>query len=280
MREISCETIAEAVRRLCIKAATVLPPSLAILLECAAESEESPAGASALEDIVENFKYAAMNRIPICQDTGMAVVFADIGQDVHITGGSFEDAVNEGVRRGYEEGLLRMSVVRDPLRRDNTGDNTPCVLHLRLAPGDGIDLHVAPKGFGSENMSAMRMFLPSDTIETIEDFIVSVVSAAGSNPCPPVVLGVGLGGTVEQCALVAKRALLRPADMSSADEFYAQMESRVLEKINRLGIGPQGFGGRCTAVAVNIDVYPTHIAGLPCVVNMGCHATRHAHAKL
>ena len=280
MREISCELIASAVERLCIEAATVLQPSLGILLECAAESEESPAGISALEDIVENFKYAAANSIPICQDTGMTVVFADIGQDVHIAGGAFADAVDEGVRRGYEKGLLRMSVVSDPLRRKNTNDNTPCVLHVRLAPGESIDLHVAPKGFGSENMSAMRMFIPSDTVETIEDFIVETVSKAGSNPCPPVILGVGLGGTIEQCALIAKRALLRPADTRNNDDFYACMELRTLEKINRLGIGPQGFGGRYTAVAVNIEAYPTHIAGLPCVVNVGCHATRHAHAKL
>lgn len=273
-----CETITDAVEKLCIEAATILPPSLAIMLECAAESEESPAGASALDVIVENFKQAAMDGLPICQDTGMAVIFADIGQDVHITGGLFEEAVNEGVRRGYDKGLLRMSVAGDPFRRNNTGDNTPCVLHVRLTRGDRIDLHAAPKGFGSENMSAMRMFLPTDAVETVEDFIVETVSKAGSNPCPPVVLGVGLGGTVEQCALAAKRALLRLADTRSTDAFYAKMERRVLEKINRLGIGPQGFGGRYTAIAVNISACPVHIAGLPCVVNMGCHATRHAHA--
>jgi len=280
MREISCDTITAAIERLCVKAATVLPPSLGILLECAAESEESPPGVRALEDIVENFKYAAMSGLPICQDTGMTVVFADIGQDVHITGGFFEDAVNEGVRRGYKKGLLRMSVAEDPLRRKNTGDNTPCVLHTRLTRGDNIDLHVAPKGFGSENMSAMHMFLPTDTVETIEDFVVDTVSKAGSNPCPPIVLGVGLGGTIEQCALIAKRALLRPADTRSSDEFYAEMEWRILTKINGLGIGPQGFGGRCTALAVSIESYPVHIAGLPCVVNMGCHATRHAYTRI
>ena len=280
MREISCETIAKAIERLCIEAATVLPPSLGILLECAAEGETSPAGASALADIVENFKYAAAESLPICQDTGMAVVFADIGQEVRITGGLFEEAVNEGVRRGYGRGLLRMSVVKDPFRRVNTGDNTPCVLHLRLTAGDKISLHVAPKGFGSENMSAMRMFLPTDKPGTIEDFIVETVLKAGANPCPPVVLGVGLGGTVEQCALIAKRALLRPVDTRNGDEFYAEMERRTLDKINRLNIGPQGFGGLYTAVAVNIEAYPVHIAGLPCVVNISCHATRHAHAEL
>jgi fumarate hydratase subunit alpha len=280
MRDITCDDITKTVERLCMEAATVLPPSLGILLECAAESEESPQGVSALEDIVENFKYAAAEGLPICQDTGMAVVFADVGQDARITGGLFEDAVNEGVRRGYEKGLLRMSVVSDPLRRGNTGDNTPCVLHVRLVRGDGIELHVAPKGFGSENMSAMRMFLPTDGTDAIEAFIVETVSAAGANPCPPVVVGVGLGGDLEQCALIAKRALLRNAGTRSADAFYADMERRVLERINRLGIGPQGFGGRYTAVAVNIEAYPTHIAGLPCVVNIGCHATRHASAAI
>ena len=277
MREISCADVSSAIEKLCVKAATVLPPALGILLECAAESEESPEGISALEDIVENFKFAASSGLPICQDTGMAVVFADIGQEVHITGGLFEEAVNEGVRRGYEKGLLRMSVVGDPLRRKNTDDNTPCVLHTRLTQGDKLSLQVAPKGFGSENASAMRIFLPTDSYEVIEEFIVGVVSDAGANPCPPVILGVGFGGTIEQCALIAKRALLRPMDKRNGDIFYAKMEKRLLGKINKLGIGPQGFGGRYTAIAVNIEAYPTHIAGLPCVVNMGCHATRHAH---
>ncbi len=280
MREISCEEIVRTVERLCVKAAVYLPPDLAILLECAQESEVSPAGIAALDDIVENFKYAAEKGLPICQDTGMAVVFADVGQDVHIAGGDFEAAVNEGVRRGYVNGCLRKSVVADPLRRVNTEDNTPAVLHIRLVPGDRLTLTVAPKGFGSENMSAMKMFLPSAKREDIEDYIISVVDAAGSNPCPPVVVGVGLGGTAEMAAILAKRALARNVDTRNADPYYAEMEHRVLNRINRLGIGPQGFGGKNTAVAVNIDVYPTHIAGLPCVVNMGCHATRHASAVL
>ncbi|MBR2832256.1 MAG: fumarate hydratase [Oscillospiraceae bacterium] len=280
MREISCEEIVRTVERLCVKAAVYLPPDLAILLECAQESEVSPAGIAALDDIVENFKYAAEKGLPICQDTGMAVVFADVGQDVHIAGGDFEAAVNEGVRRGYVNGCLRKSVVADPLRRVNTEDNTPAVIHIRLVPGDRLTLTVAPKGFGSENMSAMKMFLPSAKREDIEDYIISVVDAAGSNPCPPVVVGVGLGGTAEMAAILAKRALARNVDTRNADPYYAEMEHRVLNRINRLGIGPQGFGGKNTAVAVNIDVYPTHIAGLPCVVNMGCHATRHASAVL
>ncbi|NLT12943.1 MAG: fumarate hydratase [Clostridiales bacterium] len=276
MREIDCSAITDAVERLCIEAAVHLPQDMCALLEQAAENEISLPGAAALNDIVKNCKLAASAGIPICQDTGMAVVFADIGQDVHITGGSFEDAVNEGVRRGYTKGYLRKSVVKDPLRRENTEDNTPAVIHVRLVAGEKINLTVAPKGFGSENMSAMRLFLPSDNIETVEEFIVDTVSRAGSNPCPPVVLGVGLGGTIEQAALLSKRALLRDVQAFNSDTFYAGMEKRVLDKVNRLGIGPQGFGGRFTAVKVNIETYPTHIAGMPCVVNMSCHATRHA----
>lgn len=276
MREITFNDIAEAVKKLCIKAAVVLPQELGCLLEKAAETEVSPAGKAALEDIVDNFRLAAASGVPICQDTGMAVVFADIGQEVHITGGLFEDAVNEGVRRGYTKGYLRKSIVADPLRRVNTEDNTPAVLHIRLVAGDRLSLTVAPKGFGSENMSAMQLFLPSDSLETIEAFIVGAVDRAGSNPCPPVVLGVGLGGTIEQAALLSKRALLREAGAPNPEPYYAGMEARLLDKINRLGIGPQGFGGRTTAVAVHVEVYPTHIAGLPCVVSIGCHVTRHA----
>ena len=280
MREISVESIADTVARLCVRANTVLSPDIGIMLESCAETESSDAGRGALADMVENFKYAAAERLPICQDTGMAVVFAEIGQDVHITGGLFSEAVDEGVRRGYINGLLRCSVVEDPFRRVNTNDNTPAMLNVQLAGGDKIHLTVAPKGFGSENMSAMKLFLPSSTPEEVVDFLAETVKKAGSNPCPPIILGVGLGGTIERAALLAKRALLRPIDTRNADEFYEKMERRALDKINKLGIGPQGFGGRYTALAVNIDAAPTHIAGMPCVVNMGCHVTRHASAVI
>ena len=280
MREISCSSIAETIEKLCIRACTLLPAATAMAIECASEAEPFPAARGVLEDLVENFTYAARSGLPICQDTGMAVVFADVGQEVHITGGSFSDAVDEGVRRGYETGYLRKSVVADPLRRANTGDNTPAILHTRLVPGDRLRLTVCPKGFGSENMSAMKLFLPSSTREDILDFLTETVERAGSRPCPPVILGVGLGGTIEEAALQAKRALLRHLDDVNADPFYAEMEAEALRRINALGIGPQGFGGATTALAVKINPCPTHIAGLPCVVNMSCHATRHAEAEL
>ena len=280
MRDIHYNDIVSAVEKLCIRAAVWLPADVAMQIECASEIEVSPAGAAALEDIMENFKYAAEKGLPICQDTGMAVVFAEVGQDAHIIGGAFEDAINEGVRRGYINGYLRKSVVSDPLRRVNTEDNTPAVIHTKIAAGDALKLTVAPKGFGSENMSKMKMFLPSNTKEQIIDFITECVSDAGAQPCPPVIVGVGLGGTVEKAALLAKQALSRPVDTRNADKYYADMEMKCLEQINALGIGPQGFGGITTALAVNIEVFPTHIAGLPCVVNIGCHATRHAECVL
>ncbi len=278
MKEISCNEISDAIEKLCVKACVWLPPETAMLIECSYDLEESDVGKGVILDLYNNFKCAAKNNIPICQDTGMAVVFADIGQDVHIVGGNFENAINEGVRRGYVD--LRKSVVRDPLRRINTDDNTPAIIHTRIVEGDKIHLTVAPKGFGSENMSAMKMFLPSADVSEIIDFLVEVADKAGSNPCPPIILGVGLGGTIETAALLAKRALIRPMDTRNPDVFYSDLEKKALAKINDLGIGPQGFGGRVTALAVNIDSYPTHIAGLPCVVNVSCHATRHAECEL
>lgn len=280
MRNITCAEITDTVERLCIEAATVLSDDMCQVLENALASEKSPAGAAALRDIVDNFRLAKAENMPICQDTGMAVVFADIGQDAHITGGDFTEAINEGVRRGYINGCLRKSVVRDHFHRENTNDNTPAVLNVRIVPGDQITLTVAPKGFGSENKSAMKMFLPSATMAEFEDFIVDVARRAGGDPCPPMVLGVGIGGTVETAALLAKRALTRSVAERNPDPLYAEMEARVLRRINELGIGPQGFGGVNTALAVNINSYACHIAGTSCVVNMGCHATRHATAVL
>ena len=280
MREISCSAIRALVERLCIEAATVLPDDLCRTIHAAREKEESPVGQGILQDIEDNFLLAREKGVPICQDTGMAVVFLELGQEVHITGGSLRDAVNLGVHDGYLNGALRCSVVEDPLRRVNTGDNTPAVLHVEIVEGDAFRVTVAPKGFGSENMSAMKMFTPAASREDIEDWIVSCVNTAGSNPCPPVIVGVGIGGTIEQCALEAKKALLAPMDAPNSDPFYADMEEKTLEKINRLGIGPQGMGGRVTALGVHIRPYPTHIAGLPCVVNMSCHVTRHACGEL
>lgn len=280
MREIRFDDIVTAVREACIKANTVLPDDLCAAIRAAGETEESPVGRAILGDLAENFTFAAQRGLPICQDTGMAVVFLELGQEARITGGLLEDAVDEGVRRGYLEGALRCSVVRDPLRRENTGDNTPAVQYLRLTAGDQLTITVAPKGFGSENMTRLKMFTPAAGRQEILDFIVESVSLAGSNPCPPVVVGVGLGGTSDRAALLAKRALLRSVDTHSADPFYAEMEAEALARINALGIGPQGLGGRTTALSVAILPAPTHIAGLPCCVNLGCHVTRHASVTL
>lgn len=280
MREIAFDQIVQTVRDLCIQANCQLPEDVRCAIAAAREREESPVGKSILGDLVENYTFAGEKHLPICQDTGMAVVFCDLGQEVHITGGLLSDAVNQGVSRGYTEGYLRCSVVKDPLRRVNTNDNTPAVLHLRLVEGDRLTITVAPKGFGSENMASLTMLKPSVTQEQVEENIVQAVSRAGSNPCPPIVVGVGLGGDFELSAILAKRALLRPLDQDNPDPYYAAMEARILDKINRLGIGPQGLGGRTTALKVSILAHPTHIAGLPCAVNINCHVTRHASAVL
>ncbi|MFB0920852.1 MAG: fumarate hydratase [Oscillospiraceae bacterium] len=280
MREINCKKITETVALLCVSANTVLPEDIRALLSRAEKAEKSPAGIDVLRDLREKYVLAEREKLTICQDTGMAVVFAELGQDVHITGGYYEDAINEGVRQGYETGFLRKSVVGDPLQRENTGDNTPAVIHTRVVPGDSLKIILAPKGFGSENMSKAKMFLPSCCTDEIIDFIVKTVDDAGSNPCPPVILGVGLGGTFELAALIATKALTRSVVARNSNPFYAELEEKTLKRINALGLGPQGFGGTTTALAVNIETYPTHIAGLPCVVNVGCHVTRHAEAAL
>ncbi|MBQ2972858.1 MAG: fumarate hydratase [Clostridia bacterium] len=276
MREINVSIIEQTVRDLCIEANKHLPEELEERIACCADCECGELPKSIMKSLQDNIEAAKELDIPICQDTGMAVVFAEIGQEIHLTGGSFEQAVNKGVSRGYTEGYLRCSVVEDPLRRVNTGDNTPAVIHTRIVNGDKIKITVAPKGFGSENMSTLRMFTPSATRETVIDYVVESVRKAGSNPCPPMVLGIGIGGTFEQCALLAKTALCRSVSEKNADEYYSSMEAEILERVNALDIGPQGFGGKTTALSVAIEARPTHIAGLPVAVNVGCHVTRHA----
>lgn len=280
MREISYREIEEAVRRLCVETNRILPADLEQEIHNAVGRETSDIGKAILNDLCENMDAARELQIPVCQDTGMAVVFADVGQDVHITGGLLEDAVNEGVRQGYVQGMLRCSVVSDPMQRGNTGDNTPAVLHTRLVAGDHISITVAPKGFGSENMSRICMFTPSATRADIVDFVAETARIAGSNSCPPMVLGVGIGGDFELCALLAKKALCRSVSQRNANPFYAQLEQDMLDAVNRLGIGPQGFGGKVTALSLNIEQYATHIAGLPVAVNVGCHVTRHKNTTI
>ena len=280
MREIQVSEITALVRKLCIDANYYLPADIRQAFVNGKAAEESPLGREIFDQMLENCDLARRSDVPICQDTGMAVIFAEVGQDVHLIGGDFETAVNEGVRRGYLDGYLRCSVVDDPLRRVNTDDNTPAVLYTRLVPGEKVKITVAPKGFGSENMSAMKMFTPAATKEQIVDFIAEACINAGSNPCPPIVIGVGLGGTSDRAAYLAKRALMRPAGERSRDPLYAEMELAVLDKVNASGIGPQGLGGTVTALACAIEPYPTHIAGLPCVVNIGCHVTRHAEGEI
>lgn len=279
MREINCEEITKAVAEMCVEANLRLPCGMRECIENAKGAEESELCRSVLGDIAANIDCAAELGVPICQDTGMAVIFAEIGQDVHING-DFESAVNAGVALGYVDGRLRLSIVRDPLLRVNTGDNTPAVIHTRLVRGDKIRLMVAPKGFGSENMSRLKMFTPSASQDDIVNFVAETVSIAGSNPCPPIVVGVGIGGDFEYCALLAKKALCRDLNVRNPEPLYAELEQRMLTKINDLGIGSQGFGGTVTALYVNIEKAPTHIAGLPVAVNIGCHVTRHCERLL
>lgn len=280
MREIPFDLMVRTVAGLCVRANTQLPEDLRCAIRRAKDAECSPVGRAILGDLEENFTFAGSECLPICQDTGVAVVFVDWGQECHLTGGSLEDAVNTGVAQGYVEGKLRLSVVGDPLRRVNTDNNAPAVLHLRMVPGDRVAVTVAPKGAGSENMSVLRMFNPSASREEVEDFIVSAADKAGANPCPPVVVGVGLGGTADLACVLAKRALLRPVGEPNPDPFYGEMEQSILGKINALGIGPQGLGGTVTALGVAIEPAATHIATLPCAACFGCHVTRHASAEL
>lgn len=275
MRELDVREIENAVREMCISANCNLPEDIYKKLCRSERNEESETGKDILRNIIKNANLAKKNRVPICQDTGMATLFIEIGQEVHLTGGDFEQAVNEGVRKGYRDGYLRKSIVRDPFLRDNTGDNTPAVIHLKIVAGDRVKIVLAPKGFGSENMSRIKMLKPSDGMKGVEEFVIQAVSEAGPNPCPPIFVGVGIGGTFEKVAETAKRALLRSVDDINPDPSLAEMEKRLLLKINNLGIGPQGLGGRTTALAVKVETYPTHIAGLPAAVAINCHATRH-----
>ena len=274
MREIKAEAITECVKRLSIEANCHLTEDVKNCIRCNREAEKWEGAKEILDRIIENFEIADEENVPVCQDTGVACVFLEIGQDVHVVG-SIADAVNEGVRQGYSEGYLRKSVVRDPLDRVNTGDNTPAMIYYDVVPGDRITVTVAPKGFGSENMSKIAMLRPSDGVEGVKKFVVDTVEAAGPNPCPPIVVGVGIGGTFDKAAYLAKRALIRPLDEKNPSKLYSELEDELLDKINALGIGPQGFGGRTTALKVNIEAMPTHIAGLPVAVNINCHVTRH-----
>ena len=280
MREIDSKTITETLSEMCIEANHYLTPDMEKALNNAEKSEISPLGKQVLGQLKENLRIAGSDTIPICQDTGMAVVFAEVGQDVHITGGTLTDAINEGVRKGYTEGFLRKSVVGDPLERVNTGDNTPAVIHYDIVPGDGLKLTLAPKGFGSENMSRIFMLKPAEGIEGVKNAVLTAVNDAGPNACPPMVVGVGIGGTFEKAAILSKKALLRPAGEHSDIPYVKELEEELLTRINKSGIGPGGLGGRITAMAVNVLTYPTHIAGLPVAVNICCHVNRHSVREL
>lgn len=277
MRNISAEIITNNIKEMCIEANHFLSPDMKRVFEKAADEETSALGKQILGQFRENLEIAGADMIPICQDTGMAVVFMKVGQDVHIEGGSLTDAINEGVRQGYVEGYLRKSVVKDPIERENTRDNTPAVVHYDIVPGDKLDITIAPKGFGSENMSRVFMLKPADGIEGVKDAVLTAVKDAGPNACPPMVVGVGIGGTFEKCALLAKKALTRDLDGERPSGYVRELEDELLEKINALGIGPGGLGGSKTALAVNVETYPTHIAGLPVAVNICCHVNRHMH---
>lgn len=274
MRVVNASEITKTVRQLCIDANVNLPDDVCRAIDMAIQREDYLPAKNTLELLVENYGIAAKNQVAICQDTGLACVFVEIGQEVYVDG-SIEDAINEGVRQGYRDGYLRKSCVADPLRRTNTGDNTPAMIYYEIVKGDGLKITVAPKGFGSENMSAIKMLVPADGIEGVKKFVLDTVANAGPNPCPPIVVGVGIGGTFDKSALLAKKALLRDVSRPNEDPFYRRLEEELLEKINRLGIGPQGFGGKTTALGVNILAMPTHIAGMPCAVNINCHVTRH-----
>lgn len=280
MREIHISKIIDTVKELCIEANYYLSNDVKRALCNAKENETWPLAENILDQIILNSDIAKNENMPICQDTGMACIFIDIGQDVHIVGGLLDDAINEGVRRGYEEGFLRKSVVKDPINRINTKDNTPAIIYYNMVAGDKIKITVAPKGFGSENMSRIKMLKPSDGLQGVKDFIIETVKFAGPNPCPPIVIGVGIGGTFDKAAYLAKKALIRPLDKRNEDKFYSDLEEELLDNINKLGIGPQGFGGKTTALGLNIETYPTHIAGLPVAVNINCHATRHKEREL
>lgn len=277
MREVNVSIITDNIKEMCIEANHFLTDDMKNVFENAVKNEESALGKQVLGQLEENLKIAGVDMIPICQDTGMAVVFINVGQDVHLTGGDITDAINEGVRRGYVEGYLRKSVVKDPIYRENTKDNTPAVIHFNIVPGDKVDITVAPKGFGSENMSRVFMLKPADGIEGVKEAILTAVKDAGPNACPPMVVGVGIGGTFEKCAYLAKKALTRDLNEESPVEYVRDLEKEMLEKINKLGIGPGGLGGTQTALAINIETYPTHIAGLPVAVNICCHVNRHSH---
>lgn len=275
MREINVKVVEDAIRDLCINANYYIGDDIKEALKKCKEEEPYPIAETVLDKIITNSEIACNEKMPMCQDTGMACVFLEIGQDVHFTGGLLEDAINNGVRRGYKDGYLRKSVVKDPIDRVNTKDNTPAIIYYNMVAGDKVKITLAPKGFGSENMSRIGMLKPADGLEGVKNFIIETVKLAGPNPCPPMVVGVGIGGTFDKAAYLAKKALTRPINVRNNQKFYADLEEELLEKINKLGIGPQGFGGKTTALGLNIETYPTHIAGLPVAVNINCHATRH-----